>query len=512
MAEVLDTAGQEEYTSLRDQWIQDGDGVMLIYSTTSKSSFNRLDKIYNQIQRSKNDARFPVVVVGNKSDLTDQREVSEKDGLAFADKIGCRFIESSAKTCQNVQEAFFHLVREIRRYRTQPINRRLSVDFETLGQPDNSRDKSHRHQSRKSLNWTGTFDLIKRHVVRQTQIPTEEGDTEAGRIRLTRFMIQAARNNHEREVRAYFTAGAYPDGQPGTEGAAIHVAAASGHVNIVNLLLKKGAGINARGPSGVTALQLASLHGHPATVKLLLHKGAQIDQSSEAHGTAVCAAVSTSRTEVVDILLKKGANANVAAGPHGNALQAAAELGNVAIIEALHRSGADIDARGAGNCTALQVAAHAGNTGAVRSLLIRGAQTDARGGKYGRALEASNACGHAQIVSLLVEYGAKTESFQRPSRILSEKSQVSSEPNFETLDDWPLSPGLPADLSPVSSPSRTWSDFPTPNHGFSPPPLLEPSHPEIHPFGFSTIHNPSDANAELDAFPLIRIRLCYPTY
>jgi len=505
MIEVLDTAGQEEYTSLRDQWVRESDGIMLLYSTTSKSSFNRLEKVYHQIRRTNDDAKFPILVVGNKTDLVDQREVPERDVSAFAKKIGCHYMESSAKTCTNVQESFCHLVREVRRHRTQPISRRLSVDFDELGQPDSSRDKSRQFRARKSLNWTGSaVNLIKRHVVRQrAEIPTEEGNTEAGRIRLTRYMIQAARNNHEREVRAYLTAGAYPDGQPGTDGAAIHVAAASGHVNIVNLLLKKGAGVNARGPLGVTALQLASLHGHSATVKLLLHKGAQIDQSSESHGTALCAAVSTARVEVVEILLKKGANVNAAVGPHGNALQAAAEIGNVAIVEALHKSGADIDARGAEDCTALQVAAHAGNIGAVRSLLIRGAQVNARGGKYGRALEAANACGHSDIIFLLKEYGAEFETVQHPRRILSEKSQVSSESNFETLDDWPLplSPGLPADLSPISSPSRTWSDIPSLTHSFSPPPPSEPSRLEIHPFGFSTIHDPLDANAELDNSP-----------
>jgi GTPase KRas protein len=152
MIEVLDTASQEEYTSLQDEWIRDGESVMLLYSTTSKSSFDRLGEIYNRIQRTKNDGKFPIVVVGNKSDLADQRQVSEREGLAFANKVGCRFVESSAKTSLNVQESFFHLVRETRRYRTQPITRRLSVDFDALGQLDNSRDKSRQYRAPKSLN------------------------------------------------------------------------------------------------------------------------------------------------------------------------------------------------------------------------------------------------------------------------------------------------------------------------------------------------------------------------
>src|SRR5256884_5335455 len=53
MLEVLDTAGQEEYTALRDQWIRDGEGFVLVYSISSRSSFTRIPKFHQQIQRVK---------------------------------------------------------------------------------------------------------------------------------------------------------------------------------------------------------------------------------------------------------------------------------------------------------------------------------------------------------------------------------------------------------------------------------------------------------------------------
>ncbi|KAJ5498456.1 hypothetical protein N7453_007507 [Penicillium expansum] len=53
MLEVLDTAGQEEYTALRDQWIRDGEGFVLVYSITSRASFSRITKFYNQIKMVK---------------------------------------------------------------------------------------------------------------------------------------------------------------------------------------------------------------------------------------------------------------------------------------------------------------------------------------------------------------------------------------------------------------------------------------------------------------------------
>jgi len=53
MLEVLDTAGQEEYTALRDQWIRDGEGFVLLYSITSRSSFLRIQRFHSQVLRVK---------------------------------------------------------------------------------------------------------------------------------------------------------------------------------------------------------------------------------------------------------------------------------------------------------------------------------------------------------------------------------------------------------------------------------------------------------------------------
>lgn len=53
MLEVLDTAGQEEYTALRDQWIRDGEGFVIVYSIYSRASFDRCRRFYNQIRRVK---------------------------------------------------------------------------------------------------------------------------------------------------------------------------------------------------------------------------------------------------------------------------------------------------------------------------------------------------------------------------------------------------------------------------------------------------------------------------
>ncbi|GAP84666.1 putative protein ras-2 [Rosellinia necatrix] len=135
MLEVLDTAGQEEYTALRDQWIRDGEGFVLVYSISSRSSFTRIKRFHHQIQRVKESCQssptfggspiaaavpassVPIMLVGNKSDRVTEREVSTQEGHALARELGCEFVEASAKNCINVEKAFYDVVRILRRQR-----------------------------------------------------------------------------------------------------------------------------------------------------------------------------------------------------------------------------------------------------------------------------------------------------------------------------------------------------------------------------------------------------------
>ena len=108
----------EEFTALRDQWIRDCEGFVLIYSITSRGSYEQVTVFKDQVMRVKDAEKLPMMLVGNKCDLEDQRQVSPDEGQDLAKKIGCQFKEASAKTRVNVEEAFYDLVREIRR--TQP--------------------------------------------------------------------------------------------------------------------------------------------------------------------------------------------------------------------------------------------------------------------------------------------------------------------------------------------------------------------------------------------------------
>ncbi|CAG8739613.1 9031_t:CDS:2, partial [Dentiscutata heterogama] len=111
--EILDTAGQEEYAVLRNLWISAGEGFLIIYSVSSRSTFERIEQFYNSILYHKNYVP-PIILIGNQCDKHAEREVSREEGMNMAKKLRCDFIETSAKTCVNVERCFYSLVRMIR--------------------------------------------------------------------------------------------------------------------------------------------------------------------------------------------------------------------------------------------------------------------------------------------------------------------------------------------------------------------------------------------------------------
>jgi small GTP-binding protein len=114
LVEILDTAGQEEYSCMRDQWYRHGDAFMVTFALNSRRSFEEAALIYDQVRRvrdSLDDENIAVCLVGNKADLSDQREVHTREAEELARSWGAVYHETSAKTRTNVEEAFFDCCR-----------------------------------------------------------------------------------------------------------------------------------------------------------------------------------------------------------------------------------------------------------------------------------------------------------------------------------------------------------------------------------------------------------------
>ncbi|KAL7712834.1 ras-related protein Rap-1b [Entamoeba marina] len=99
--EILDTAGQEEYTALRDMYYRQGEGFIIVYSITSS-----IKKDIYRVKDIDDDDYVPIIIAGNKIDLEEERQVTTEEGEQLADEWGVDFIECSAKENINIDELF----------------------------------------------------------------------------------------------------------------------------------------------------------------------------------------------------------------------------------------------------------------------------------------------------------------------------------------------------------------------------------------------------------------------
>ncbi|CAF2522862.1 unnamed protein product [Rotaria sp. Silwood2] len=111
--EILDTAGTEQFASMRDLYIKNGRGFLVVFSLTSWQSFLDARTIREQILRVKGTDNVPICLVGNKCDASLQRQVTPDDALALAQAWTCPYVETSAKLAINVNDTFAEIVREI---------------------------------------------------------------------------------------------------------------------------------------------------------------------------------------------------------------------------------------------------------------------------------------------------------------------------------------------------------------------------------------------------------------
>lgn len=114
--EILDTAGVAQFTAMRELYIKSGKGFLLVYSVTDENSLKELLALREQVLRIKDSDNVPMVLVGNKCDLEEDRVLSIEDGVKVSQDWGLvPFYETSAMYKTNVDEAFIDVVRQIMR-------------------------------------------------------------------------------------------------------------------------------------------------------------------------------------------------------------------------------------------------------------------------------------------------------------------------------------------------------------------------------------------------------------
>ncbi|KAJ7710106.1 ankyrin repeat-containing domain protein [Mycena olivaceomarginata] len=216
----------------------------------------------------------------------------------------------------------------------------------------------------------------------------------------------AAYYGHKKICQLLLNKGADVNAQGGGYGNALQAAASRGQDKIVQVLLDKGADVNAQGGFYENALRAAASGGHDKIVQVLLDKGADVNAQGGRYGNALQAAASGGHDKIVQVLLDKGADVNAQGGEYGNALQEAASRGHDKIVQVLLDKGADVNAQREGYGNALQAAASGGHVKIVQVLLDKGADVNAQGGRYGDALQAAASGGHVKIVQVLLDKGA----------------------------------------------------------------------------------------------------------
>ncbi|KAF8095528.1 hypothetical protein N665_0330s0010 [Sinapis alba] len=110
--QIWDTAGQESFRSITRSYYRGAAGALLVYDITRRETFNHLASWLEDARQHAN-PNMSIMLIGNKSDLAHKRAVSKEEGEQFAKEHGLLFLEASARTAQNVEEAFIKTAAKI---------------------------------------------------------------------------------------------------------------------------------------------------------------------------------------------------------------------------------------------------------------------------------------------------------------------------------------------------------------------------------------------------------------
>ena len=125
--QIWDTAGQERFKTITSSYYKGAHGIIVTYDITDRDSFNAVHTWMSEVEKYTQD-NITRILVGNKVDLENKRAVSYEEGQEMANHYCVRFLETSAKECKNVDQAFQLMTREIKSNVAQAPSRGRNED------------------------------------------------------------------------------------------------------------------------------------------------------------------------------------------------------------------------------------------------------------------------------------------------------------------------------------------------------------------------------------------------
>ena len=142
---IWDTVGQERFRALTPSFLRNAEGVVIVFDVTSQDSFDNVKGWINSIKSNIGENVIPIIIVGNKIDMENMREISKEDGSKTASENGYKYFETSAKTGKGVDEAFKEIVNQILDIQDknddEKVDERPSVKIHKDNNKDNQKKK-----------------------------------------------------------------------------------------------------------------------------------------------------------------------------------------------------------------------------------------------------------------------------------------------------------------------------------------------------------------------------------
>jgi len=132
-AQIWDTAGQERYKAITSAYYKGAKGAFVVYDITRKQSFESVDRWVNEL-RATADKNLTIILIGNKCDLEDQRQVTKEQGEEKSKNMEVAFMETSALSGENLEKAFEKMINEV--FKKCHEEMAVDVDVEIAGKSE----------------------------------------------------------------------------------------------------------------------------------------------------------------------------------------------------------------------------------------------------------------------------------------------------------------------------------------------------------------------------------------